>query len=67
MHQTRDDLLAYLRDLGLSAETRDHAPVFTVEEARALRGEIAGPHTKNLFLKDKKGALFLVVAPEDAP
>jgi Ala-tRNA(Pro) deacylase len=31
-----------------------------------LRGEIPGGHTKNLFLKDKKGALFLVVALEDA-
>jgi Ala-tRNA(Pro) deacylase len=37
-----------------------------VEEARALRGTIPGLHTKNLFLKDKKGALFLVTVPEDA-
>jgi len=37
-----------------------------VEEARALRGTIPGLHTKNLFLKDRKGALFLVTAPEDA-
>lgn len=37
-----------------------------MEEARALRGAIPGLHTKNLFLKDKKGALFLVTAPEDA-
>jgi len=44
----------------------EHDPVFTVEEARALRGTIPGLHTKNLFLKDKKGALFLVTVPEDA-
>jgi Ala-tRNA(Pro) deacylase len=37
-----------------------------VEESRALRGEIAGGHTKNLFLKDKKDQVFLVVAEEDA-
>jgi Ala-tRNA(Pro) deacylase len=37
-----------------------------VEEARALRGTIPGLHTKNLFLKDKKGGLFLVTVPEDA-
>ena len=43
-----------------------HAPLFTVEESRALRGQIPGGHTKNLFLKDKKGALVLVVALEDA-
>jgi len=44
----------------------EHDPVFTVDEARALRGTIPGLHTKNLFLKDKKGGLFLVTVPEDA-
>jgi Ala-tRNA(Pro) deacylase len=45
--------------------THQHAAVFTVEENRALRGELAGGHCKCLFLKDKKGALWLVVALED--
>jgi Ala-tRNA(Pro) deacylase len=31
-----------------------------------MRGKVPGGHTKNLFLKDKRGALFLVVATEDA-
>ena len=66
MSATREDLTRYLDSLGIAAITVDHAPVFTVEEARALRGTIAGAHSKNLFLKDKKGALFLVVAREDA-
>ena len=66
MPATREDLLIYLESLGIAASTVDHAPVFTVEEAQALRGAIAGAHSKNLFLKDKKGALFLVVAREDA-
>ena len=44
----------------------EHPPLFTVEESQALRGEIAGGHTKNLFLKDKKDQVFLVVAEEDA-
>ena len=61
-----DQLFAYLDSLGIAHQTVQHAPVFTVEEARALRGKVAGGHTKNLFLRDKKGALFLVVAPEDA-
>jgi len=61
MPATRDDLLKRLAALGISSETRDHAPVFTVDEARRLRGEIAGGHCKNLFLKDEKGALYLVV------
>ena len=61
-----DQLFAYLDSLGIAHQTVQHAPVFSVEEARTLRGTIAGGHTKNLFLRDKKGALFLVVAPEDA-
>jgi Ala-tRNA(Pro) deacylase len=43
-----------------------HPPLFTVEQSRSLRGTIPGGHTKNLFLKDKKGELFLVTALEDA-
>jgi Ala-tRNA(Pro) deacylase len=60
------ELFVYLDNLGIAHRTVNHAPVFTVAEARALRGQVAGGHTKNLFLRDKKGALFLVVAPEDA-
>jgi len=63
---TPDDLFAYLDQLAIAHPTVTHPPVFTVEEARALRGQIAGAHTKNLFLKDKKGALYLVTALEDA-
>lgn len=61
-----DELFAYLDNLGIAHQTVHHAAVFSVEEARTLRGTIAGGHTKNLFLRDKKGALFLVVAPENA-
>ena len=66
MPATPEDLFAYLDRLGIAHATVTHAPKFTVEDARALRGQIAGGHTKNLFLKDKKDALFLVVALEDA-
>ncbi|ESR23911.1 prolyl-tRNA synthetase associated domain-containing protein [Lutibaculum baratangense] len=66
MPATPDDLFARLDELGIEVETRQHAPLFTVEESQALRGEIPGGHTKNLFLKDKKDRLWLVVAPEDA-
>ncbi len=65
MPATRTDLMQRFAELGIAAETRNHPPVFTVEEARALRGEIAGAHCKNLFLKDKKGQLWLVVCLED--
>jgi Ala-tRNA(Pro) deacylase len=66
MPATSADLFAFLDRLGVPYTTVRHPPLFTVEESRALRGKIPGAHTKNLFLKDKKGALFLVVALEDA-
>jgi Ala-tRNA(Pro) deacylase len=66
MRASPDELFAYLDGLGIAHRTVSHPAVFTVEEARSLRGQVAGGHTKNLFLRDKKGMLFLVVAPEDA-
>jgi Ala-tRNA(Pro) deacylase len=66
MPASRADLLAFLDRLGIATVTFDHPPLFTVEQSRALRGAIPGGHTKNLFLKDKKDAVFLVVAEEDA-
>jgi Ala-tRNA(Pro) deacylase len=60
------DLFAYLDQLGIAHRTVTHVPLFTVEQSQALRGTIPGGHTKNLFLKDKKGALYLVTALEDA-
>jgi Ala-tRNA(Pro) deacylase len=60
------ELFAYLDTLGIAHKSVSHPPLFTVEESRALRGKIAGAHTKNLFLRDKKGATFLIVALEDA-
>jgi Ala-tRNA(Pro) deacylase len=66
MPATPADLMAALARLGIAVTTVEHAPVFTVAEARALRGAIPGAHTKNLFLVDKKGALFLVIAEEEA-
>ena len=65
MPRTREQLLARLQALGIATTTHEHPPVYTVEEAKALRGALPGAHAKNLFLKDKKGALFLVVTLED--
>ena len=66
MPATRLDLFARFAELGLETKTHDHAPVFTVEQAQALRGQIPGGHCKNLFLKDDKDAIWLIVALEDA-
>jgi Ala-tRNA(Pro) deacylase len=66
MPATPAELFAALDRLGIAHPTVSHPPLFTVEQSRSLRGAIAGGHTKNLFLRDKKGALFLVTALEDA-
>ena len=66
MAATSDDLFAFLAGLDIAVTTTAHPPLFTVAESQALRGLIPGGHTKNLFVKDRKGRLFLVVALEDA-
>jgi Ala-tRNA(Pro) deacylase len=60
-----EDLLRRLEGLDIDYRTVRHPPVFTVEEAKALRGELPGGHIKNLFLRNKKGAMWLVVCLED--
>jgi len=62
---TPDDLFRFLRDLDISTTTLTHEPVFTVDQAREVRGELPGGHSKNLFLRTKKGAMWLIVARED--
>ncbi len=62
---TEAELFAYLDRLGIETKTIRHPAVFTVEEARSLRGELPGGHCKSLFLKDKKGRLWLAVVLED--
>lgn len=55
-------LFAKLAELGIATETLEHSAVFTVAESAHLDRALPGGHTKNLFLKDDKGALWLVVA-----
>jgi Ala-tRNA(Pro) deacylase len=62
---TPKELSARLDALGIAHCTYHHPPVFTVAEAVALRGKLPGGHCKSLFLKDKKGGLWLVVALEE--
>jgi len=59
---SRQDLFARLEHLGIRTETVEHEAVFTVDESAKLERLLPGGHTKNLFLKDKKDRLFLVVA-----
>lgn len=66
MPKSPDELLAYLKELDISVTTVKHPPLYTVADSQDLRGEIPGGHTKNLFLKDKKGNYFLVTVGEEA-
>ena len=62
MPKTRAELMARLAELEIGAETHEHAAVFTVAESDALHRQLPGGHTKNLFLKDSKDRLYLVIA-----
>lgn len=64
-HPNRAALFKTLDKLGLVYNTHEHEAVFTVEQSAALKANLPGGHTKNLFLKDKAGALFLVCALGD--
>lgn len=57
-------LFARLDELGLAHETVEHEALYTVEQSRALRGDLAGAHIKNLFLRDKKRRMWLVTVLE---
>jgi Ala-tRNA(Pro) deacylase len=62
MPATREQLFARLEALGIRTQTFEHKAVFTVAESEELHRDIPGGHTKNLFLEDAKGRLFLVIA-----
>jgi Ala-tRNA(Pro) deacylase len=66
MPTTPAELFAFFDRLNITHATVTHPPLFTVADSQSLRGTIPGGHTKNLFLKDKTDALWLVVAEEDA-
>lgn len=67
MPATRADLFARLDQLGIETRTVEHEPVFTVAESEKLERDLTGGHTKNLFLKDAKGKLFLLTAESHSP
>jgi Ala-tRNA(Pro) deacylase len=58
-------LVDRLDALGIAHRTFEHPAIFTVEESRLHCGHIPGAHTKNLFLEDRAGGLWLVVARDD--
>ena len=58
------ELYALFRAHGIAWTTHQHPPLHTVEESRALRGDLPGAHVKNMFLKDRKDRLWLVTCLE---
>ncbi len=62
---TPPELLAYLDALDIETHTVDHDAVFTVDEAKRLRGSVPGGHTKALFLLSRDGRLWIVVTLAD--
>ena len=62
---TSADLLTRLETLGITHRTVEHSPVYTVAESRGLRADFPGGHSKNLFLRNKKGRMWLVTCLED--
>lgn len=62
--ETPEPLKQKLDVLEIKVKTVAHAPLFTVEDGADIRGYFRGGHTKNLFLKDKKSQLWLVVAEQ---
>ena len=62
----KDDLIRILNDNGFEYFVEEHAPLFTVEDSKSLRGQIEGAHSKNLFLKDAKANFFLISIEESA-
>ncbi len=65
MPNTPADLFAFLDAHGIAHRTYKHAPIFRVEEGAEIKAVLPGGHTKNLFLKDAKGQLWLISALGD--
>jgi len=61
----RAGLLAFLDAHGVDHHTTAHEAVFRVGEGEGIKDGIPGAHTKNLFLKDAKGRLWLISAKDD--
>lgn len=65
MPASREDLFAFLDQNSIAHKTIEHAPIFTVEDGLEIKAKMDGANTKNLFLKDKAGAFFLICAQSD--
>ncbi len=62
---TSQELIKRLQNLEIEVPLLEHEAVYTVEEAKAVRGDLEGCHTKNLFVRNKKEAMWLVTCLAD--
>lgn len=62
---TVEQVLTAITELGFHHDTISHEPLFTVDQAKSVKYDLAGAHTKNLFLRNKKGRMILVVVEQD--
>ncbi len=60
-----ETLIENLKTLGLPHTVHEHDAVYTVAESKQIDAAIPGCHTRNMFLKDKKGAMFLITLRHD--
>lgn len=62
---TAKQLLNALETLGVEHQTTTHEALYTVDQAKEVAYDEPGAHTKNLFLRNKKGRMFLLVVESD--
>ena len=60
--KTPEPLRSRFEQLGVSVTTWAHKPVFTVDDGEDVKAALEGGQTKNLFLRDKRGGIWLVTA-----
>ena len=67
LHLTSETLYQLMDAEGLEYDVTEHPPLMTVEESRSIRGQLesAEGHIKNLFLRNKKGKMWLLTVHED--
>jgi len=66
MPATRNDLYKFFKTHDIAYQTVEHDPIFTVADGADIKAAMPGAKTKNLFLKDKSGRLFLICAAADS-
>jgi Ala-tRNA(Pro) deacylase len=59
--KTPQELLSYLQQREIGYHLHTHPPLHTVEDALRERGHLGGSYVKNLYLKDRKGQMALIV------